>query len=86
MAAWGGMGGNLARRVLRLETRENRDAPSACIIYHPRGAGWWAEVEVYATRERMPLAEYERRWPRHPVLKAYLAGADEDGCGWLDLV
>ncbi len=30
-----------------------------------------ATVHIYATGERLPLAEYARRYPQHPPLKAY---------------
>ncbi len=78
--------GSLNGRVRRLEAREDTGAPHACAIWYPVAGGWRAEVEIYATGGRLPLAEYERRWPQHPTLKAYLAEADEDGRCWLDLV
>ncbi len=70
------MSGGLNGRIRRLETREDSGAPHACAIYFPEGSGWEPVAELYATGERLPLAEYARRWPRHPTLKAYLAGED----------
>ncbi len=72
------MFGNLNGRIRRLETREDTDAPHACAIYFPEELGREPVAELYTTGERLPLAEYERRWLRHPTLKAYLGDPD----GW----
>ncbi len=57
----------LARRVRQLERVGHGHAPAACLVY----AAGSATAYLSATGERLPLAEYDRRWPGHPVLKAY---------------
>ena len=75
---------NLPGRVRRLEAGQDLSASPACAIYARDGAGWRATAEIHATGERLPLAAYAARWPRHPTLKAYLADEGEDGCAWLE--
>ncbi len=58
----------LDRRLKRLEAARVTDAPEACVVYEEGTA----TAYLYATSERMPWAEYARRWPEHPPLKAYL--------------
>ncbi len=58
----------LDRRLKRLEEARITDAPDACVVYEDG----MATVFIYATGERLPLEEYRRRWPDHPVLKAYI--------------
>ncbi|MDP9375043.1 MAG: hypothetical protein M3Q65_21865 [Chloroflexota bacterium] len=70
--------GSLNGRVRRLETREDTGAPHACAIYFPEGSGREPVAELYATGARLSLAEYARRWPRHPTLKVYFGDPD----GW----
>ncbi len=56
----------------------DRRLQHACAIYYPEGSGREPVAELFATGERLPLAEYARRWPHHPTLKAYLGDPD----GW----
>ncbi|CAA9546996.1 MAG: hypothetical protein AVDCRST_MAG88-486 [uncultured Thermomicrobiales bacterium] len=58
----------LDRRLKRLEEARVTDAPDACVVYEDGTA----TAYIYATGERMPWAEYARRWPDHPTPKAYL--------------
>ncbi len=67
---------NLIGRVQRLEGRQETGAPAAHAVWYPVEGGYRVEVRINATDERMPLAEYEARWPHHPTLKAYLGEAD----------
>ncbi len=54
-------------RLRRLEAARETAAPAACVVY----ADGVAIVHLYAAGARLPLAEYARRWPRHPPLKEY---------------
>jgi len=58
----------LGQRVRQLERAGHGHAPAACLVYVESVA----TVYIWATAERMPLAEYDRRWPRHTPLKCYL--------------
>ena len=60
---------NLAARLRRLEQGQDTGVPEACVV-HEDGT---VTVYLYATGERLPLDEYQRRWPDHPVLKCYLS-------------
>ncbi len=67
---------SIPRRIARLEERSQPRAPDASlVIYQDRRA----EVVIHATGERLPRAEYERRWPGQGPLKAYLAD-EHDEC------
>ena len=55
------------RRLERLE-QGHTAAPAGCVVYVD-GA---ATVVLRARGERLPLEEYQRRWPGHPTLKAYI--------------
>jgi hypothetical protein len=35
-------------------------------------AGGVSTAYLWQTGARLPLAEYDRRWPHHPTLKCYL--------------
>ena len=60
----------LRRRVERLEVGASFGvAPQACAVYE---ADEPPMAYLCATGERLPLEEYDRRWPGHPTLKAYL--------------
>ena len=65
------MSGDLRGRVRRLEARQDTGAPDACAVRYPPEAGGRVEVYINGTGERMPLAEYEARWPHHRPLKYY---------------
>ncbi len=58
----------LDRRLRRLEAARATAAPEVCVV---RTDGT-ATIYIWDTGKRMPLEEYARRWPNHPILKCYL--------------
>ena len=74
----------LRHRVTKLELGAGFGlAPPACAVYEE---GEPPMAYLWATEERLPLDEYDRRWPGHPTLKAYLGWFVIDGLGdaWPD--
>ena len=58
----------LRQRLTKLEAGAGFGlAPPAVAIF----ADGKATAYLEATGERLPLAEYDARWPGHPILKAY---------------
>ena len=59
---------SMRHRVARLEVGAGFGlAPPAIAIF----ADGQATAYIAAIGERLPLAEYDARWPGHPTLKAY---------------
>jgi hypothetical protein len=59
----------LGKRIAKLEAGANLgQAPSAVWVYEGPD---YSYAYLWDTREWLPYAEYDRRWPQYPPLKAY---------------
>jgi hypothetical protein len=59
----------LGKRIAKLEAGANvGQAPNAVWVYEGPD---YSYAYLWDTREWLPYAEYARRWPHHPTLKAY---------------